>query len=209
IGGSQFTFHDDRLFNVAYLFRRDGTIEQQTKLHVTPDERRWWGMEGGEDLGVFETDHGKIAILVSYDVVFPEPARVASARGAEIIFVPFTANDRSSYLRTRYAAMARAVENDVFVAIAGATGNLPFVDNADVHYAQSAIFTPLDFSFARDGVAAESTPNVETLVMADVDLELLRRHRYSGTVQPWSDRRTDLFSVSWLGRTGNDPSDGA
>lgn len=206
VGGSQFTLHDDRLFNVAYLFRRDGTIEQQAKLHVTPDERRWWGMEGGEGLAVFETDHGKVAVLVSYDVVFPEPARVAAARGAEILFVPFAANDRSSYLRTRYAAMARAVENDVFVAIAGCTGNLPFVDNADVHYAQSAIFTPLDFSFARDGVAAESTPNVETLVMADVDLELLRRHRYSGTVQPWSDRRTDLFAVEWRGGRGNEPA---
>ncbi len=101
--------------------------------------------------------------------------------------------------------MSRAVENDVFVAIAGCTGNLPFVDNADVHYAQSAIFTPLDFSFARDGIAAESTPDVETLVIADVDLALLRRHRYAGTVQPWNDRRTDIFSISWAGRPGEEP----
>ena len=49
------------------------------------------------------------------------------------------------------------------------------------------------------------TFNVETLVFADVDLELLRRHRYSGTVQPWSDRRTDLFSVSWEGGDGGEP----
>ena len=205
IGGSQFTLQGDRLYNIAYLFRRDGTIEQQAKLHVTPDERRWWGLEGGEGLGVFETDHGRVAILVSYDVAFPELARIAAGRGAEILFVPFAASDRSAYLRTRYAAMSRAVENDVFVAIAGCTGNLPFVDNADVHYAQSAIFTPLDFSFARDGIAAESTPNVETLVIGDVDLEMLRRHRYSGTVQPWSDRRTDLFSVSWEGDNGEGP----
>lgn len=205
VGGSQFTLEDDRLYNIAYLFRRDGTIERQAKLHVTPDERRWWGLEGGDDLGVFDTDHGKVAILVSYDVAFPELARVASGGGAEILFVPFAANDRSAYLRTRYAAMSRAVENDVFVAIAGCAGNLPFVDNADVHYAQSAIFTPLDFSFARDGIAAESTPNVETLVFADVDLELLRRHRYSGTVQPWVDRRTDLFSVTWEGGDGAEP----
>jgi predicted amidohydrolase len=85
----------------------------------------------------------------------------------------------------------------VFVAISGCTGNLPFVPNADVHYAQSGIFTPLDFSFARDGIAAECTPNIETLVMADVDLELLRRHRYAGTVQPWNDRRDDLYGVVW------------
>jgi predicted amidohydrolase/ribosomal protein S18 acetylase RimI-like enzyme len=199
VGGSQFTLEGDRLYNVAYLFRRDGTIEQQPKLHITADEQRWWGLEAGNTLEVFETDRGKIAILPSYDVNFPEVSRIATARGAQILFVPFSSDDRTSYLRTRYCAQARAVENDVFVVISGCTGNLPFVANADVHYAQSGIYTPLDFSFARDGIAAECTPNIETLVMADVDLELLRRHRYSGTVQPWSDRRDDLYGVLWNG----------
>jgi len=197
IGGSQFTLEGDRLYNVAYLFRRDGTIERQPKLHVTADEKRWWGLEAGDSLEVFETDAGRITILISYDAQFPELARVAAAQGAQILFVPFSADDRTSYLRTRYCALARAAENDVFVAVSGCTGNLPFVVNADVHYAQSGIFTPLDFSFARDGIAAECTPNIETLVMADVDLELLRRHRYSGTVQPWADRRDDLYEVIW------------
>lgn len=199
IGGSQFTLEGDRLFNVAYLFRRDGTIEQQPKLHVTADEQRWWGVEAGDALEVFDTDRGKVAILTSYDVMFPELARVAAARGAQILFVPFNADDRAGYLRTRYCAQSRAVENDAFVVVAGCTGNLPFVANADVHYAQSGIYTPLDFSFARDGIAAECTPNIETLVMADVDLELLRRHRYAGTVQPWTDRRDDLYGVVWGG----------
>ncbi len=197
IGGSQFTLEGDRLFNVAYLFRRDGTIERQPKLHITADEQRWWGLEAGDEFQVFDTDRGKIAIMPSYDVNFPELSRIAAARGAQIFFVPFSTDDRTSYLRTRYCALARAVENDVFVAISGCTGNLPFVANADVHYAQSGIFTPLDVSFARDGIAAECTPNIETLVLADVDLELLRRHRYSGTVQPWNDRRDDLYSVVW------------
>ncbi len=204
IGGSQFTLEGDRLYNVAYLFRRDGTIERQPKLHITADERRWWGLEAGDSLEVFQTDRGKIAILTSYDAQFPELARIAVGKGAQILFVPFSANDRTSYLRTRYCAVARAVENDVFVAISGCTGNLPFVANADVHYAQSGIFTPLDFSFAREGIAAECTPNIETLVVADVDLELLRRHRHSGTVQPWNDRRDDLYRVVWAGAEWRD-----
>lgn len=45
--------------------------------------------------------------------------------------------------------------------------------------------------------------SAKTLVMADVDLEALRRHRYSGTVQPWSDRRDDLYGVIWEGREGS------
>jgi predicted amidohydrolase len=202
VGGSQFTLDQSgRLQNVSYLFRRDGTIARQAKLHIPADERRWWGLEGGDRLDVFDTDRGRVAILVSYDIQFPELARIAVDHGAQILFVPFTAEDRHSYLRVRYCCQARAVENEVFVAAAGTTGNLPFVTHADTHYARSGIFTPLDFSFARDGVAGESTENVETLVTADVDLELLRRQRLGGTVRLLADRRPDLYRVEWTGRT--------
>jgi len=197
VGGSQFTLQDDRLMNVAYLFRRDGTIESQPRLHVSAEERRWWGVEPGDGLRVFETDRSKIAILPSYDVQFPELARIAVGGGARILFVPFSTEDRDAYLRIRYCCQARAVENDVYVVSSGTTGNLPFMAHADTHYAQSGIFTPLDHAFARDGIAAESTPNVETLVIGDVDLDLLRRRAFKGAVRPWADRRTDMYAVAW------------
>lgn len=203
IGGSQFSVEDDRLFNVSYLFRRNGTIGKQYKLHVTPSEARWWGVEPGGKVEVFETDRGKIAILVCYDIEFPEVCRVAAHKGAKIFFVPFNTDERYGYLRVRSCAQARAVENGVYVAIAGAVGNLPFVDNADIHYAQSGIFTPADIPFARDAIASECTPNIETLIMHDVDTEVLRRHRTSGTVRTWNDRRRDLYHVHYV-----DPDEG-
>ena len=46
IGGSNFALEGDTLYNVAYLFRRDGTIGKQYKIHVTPAEWRWWGVTG-------------------------------------------------------------------------------------------------------------------------------------------------------------------
>jgi predicted amidohydrolase/GNAT superfamily N-acetyltransferase len=195
IAGTHFVVEDNRLFNVSYLFRRDGTIGKQYKLHVTPSERRWWGVEPGRKLEVFDTDCGKIAIPVCYDIEFPELARMASDKGAQILFVPFNTDTRQGYLRVRYCAQARCIENHLFVAIAGCVGNLPFVENVDIHYAQSGIFTPADFSFARDAVAAECTPNIETILIHDVDVELLHRHRHSGTVQNWHDRRRDLYKI--------------
>src|SRR5690606_11198819 len=72
IGGSQFVVENERLYNVAYLFRRNGTLDKQYKLHITPAERKWWGVDGGKNLEVFETDRGRIAINVCYDVEFPE-----------------------------------------------------------------------------------------------------------------------------------------
>ena len=44
-------------------------------------------------------------------------------------------------------------------------------------------------------MAGEAEPNVETVVMHDVDIELLRRHKYTGTTQNWNDRRKDLYRV--------------
>jgi predicted amidohydrolase/ribosomal protein S18 acetylase RimI-like enzyme len=197
LAGSQFTHEGDDLYNVAYLFRRDGTLERQYKIHITPSERRWWGVRGGSHIKTFDTDRGKIAIAICYDVEFPELARVAAAHGARILFVPFNTDNREGYLRVRYCSQARAVENHLYVAIAGCVGNLPFVDNVDVHYGQSGIFSPCDFAFSREGIAAECMPNIETLVIHDVDLELLRRHRTAGTVQNWNDRRSDLYRLTY------------
>ena len=199
VGGSHFSLEKGKLLNIAYLFHRDGRIDQQPKLHITPNERRWWGAQPGDALKVFDTDKGKVAIHVCYDVEFPELSRLAVERGARILFVPFCTDDRQGYLRVRYCAQARCVENQVYVVISGTVGNLPEVENMDIQYAQSAILTPSDFAFSRDAIGAECTPNVETLVLHDVDLETLERFRQKGTVTNWNDRRKDLYEVRWLG----------
>jgi predicted amidohydrolase/predicted N-acetyltransferase YhbS len=195
IGGSIFAVENERLHNIAYLFHRNGGIDKQYKLHVTPNERLWWGVEPGDRFEVFETDKGKVSIQICYDVEFPELGRLAAEQGAEIIFVPFCTEERYGYLRVRYCAQARCVENHVFVALAGTVGNLPNVDNVDVQYAQSGILTPSDIPFSRDAIAAECTPNIETVIVEDVDLELLSRHRQTGSVLNWKDRRTDMYEV--------------
>jgi predicted amidohydrolase len=195
IGGSHFTLEGDSLFNIAYLFRRDGTLEKQYKIHITPNEKRWWGVKSGDKIEVFDTDRGKINIQICYDIEFPELSRVAVSKGAQIIFVPFCTDERYGYLRVRQCAQARCIENGVYAVIAGNVGNLPFVENMDIQYAQSGIYTPSDFMFSRDAIAAECTPNVETVVIHDVDLEILKRHRSNGSTLNWFDRRQDLYEV--------------
>lgn len=54
VGGSQVVVEDEALHNASFLFRRDGTLGRQLKLHITPNERRWWGVQGGKRLEVFE-----------------------------------------------------------------------------------------------------------------------------------------------------------
>jgi predicted amidohydrolase/ribosomal protein S18 acetylase RimI-like enzyme len=195
IGGSHYAEENGKIYNISYLFRRDGTIDKQYKLHTTPNEQHRWQISNGDQLRVFDTDCGKIAILICYDIEFPELSRLVTERGANIIFTPFNTDERQGYLRVRYCAQARAVENQVYTVIAGTIGNLTQVDHLDIQYAQSAIFTPSDFSFPRDGIMAECTPNIEMVIVGDVDLELLVRMRKSGTVTQIKSRRVDLYEV--------------
>lgn len=197
IGGSHFVEEEGDIYNIAYLFRRDGTIEKQYKIHITPNERKFWGIQGGDKVEVFDTDCGKIAIQICYDIEFPEMGRIATEKGANIIFTPFCTDDRQGYLRVRYCSQARAVENQIYTVITGTVGNLTHVENMDIQYAQSGIFTPSDFAFARDAIVGECHPNIETVVVGEVDLELLRRSRKSGNVTQWRDRRKDLYSVEY------------
>lgn len=197
IGGSHFVEEDGHIYNIAYLFRRDGTIERQAKIHITPNERKWWGITHGDEVRVFDTDCGKIAILICYDMEFPELGRYVTEKGANIIFTPFCTDDRQGYLRVRYCAQARAIENQVYTVIAGTVGNLSHVENMDIQYAQSAIFSPSDFPFPKDAIVGECNPNIEMVVVGDLDLELLRRNRRSGSVTQLKDRRTDLYELNF------------
>ncbi|WP_417889483.1 bifunctional GNAT family N-acetyltransferase/carbon-nitrogen hydrolase family protein [Xanthomarina gelatinilytica] len=195
ITGSMPEVKDDLLYNAGYLCKRDGSIERYEKLHVTPDEAKVWGLQGGTQLKAFDTDCGKIGILICYDSEFPELSRILADEGMDILFVPFLTDTQNGYSRVRHCAQARAIENECYVAIAGSVGNLPKVHNMDIQFAQSMVFTPCDFSFPANGIKAEATTNTEMILIADVDIDLLRELNQFGSVRNLKDRRKDLFEL--------------
>jgi predicted amidohydrolase/GNAT superfamily N-acetyltransferase len=195
VAGSHPIEHDGRLYNQCPVFGPDGRYVSQSKLHITPSEKRYWGISGGNELVVLPTPKARIAVQICYDVEFPEATRYLADQGAEILFVPYCTDDRHAYLRVRHCAQARAIENQIFVATAGIIGNLPSVPAMDIHYGQAAVFTPSDFEFARDGIQAIADSNVETLLVTDVDTADLYRSRAEGSVTQRLDRRNDLFEL--------------
>lgn len=201
-GSMPFIKGGGQLYNVGYLCRRDGSIERYSKIHVTPSEVSAWGIVGGNRVRVYDTDAGRIGILVCYDVEFPELARLMALDGMEILFVPFLTDTQNSFTRVKTCAAARAIENECFVAIAGGVGNLPRVHNMDIQYAQSAVFTPSDYSFPTNGIKAEATPNTETVLIVDVELDQLKKLRSQGTVRNLADRRTDIYELRALKPNG-------
>lgn len=202
VSGSVPEYRDGRLYNVCFLCRRDGTWDKQYKLHITPDESKTWGLKGGDELKVFDTDVGKIGILVCYDVEFPELPRLLADQGMNILLVPYWTDTRNGYLRVRHCAQARAIENECYVAISGSVGNIPKVENMDIQYSQSAVLTPSDFAFPHDAIAAEATPNTEMALIADLDIDLLKELRATGSVRSLQSRRDDLYKVVWHKKKG-------
>jgi len=193
IAGTHPIIQEGQLFNAAHLFTPNGRIFRQKKVHLTEAEKSSYQMSRGHGFYVYHTDFGKIAILVCYDVEFPEAARVLAENGAQILFVPSCTDERQGFCRVRYCAQARASENQMYVAMASTVGNLPDVPSMATHYGQAAILTPSDYFFARDGIAAEGSVNQEQMVIADVDLNLLEEQRINGTVLPLNDLIKDAY----------------
>ncbi len=197
-GSMPYLDEEDKLYNRSYLCHRSGKVDYHDKVHITPNEVRYYGMYGGDSVKVFDTDCGKVGIVICYDVEFPELGRILAEQGMKILFVPFLTDTQNGYTRVRNCAQARAIENECYVAIAGSVGNLPKVNNMDIQFAQSAVFTPSDFAFPTNGVKAEATPNTEMVLLTDVDLYSLKELHEYGTVKTMKDRRHDLYQVNVL-----------
>jgi predicted amidohydrolase len=182
-----------RCYNDCYFFNPEGRHGVQGKLHLTRFEREQWRLTPRDRIQLFDTVLGKVAIAICYDVEFPELVRAAARAGARILIVPSCTDDRDGFLRVRYCAQARAVENQMYVVHAGTVGSLPEVAGCGLQYGQAAILTPCDGPFARDGIRAEGVANQEMMVLGDLDMATLEAARDRGPVQPLRDSgRTGL-----------------
>lgn len=194
VGGTHVIRQGDFLYNVAHLFYPDGRIEQQPKLHMTPTEVKEWNMSTGDNLKIFETEFGKVALVICYDIEFPEIVRLAKARGADVVFSPYCTDDRHGFHRVRYTSHARTIENQIYVVSSGTVGSLPTVDFMRSNFGTAAVLTPNDIPFPPRGIAVEGEFGADMIVTADLDLDLLYKVRESGSVTTWRDRRTDLYT---------------
>ncbi len=154
---------------------------------MTRFESEDWHIAPHSSLKVFETSFGRVAIAICYDVEFPEIARAAARLDAHILVVPSCTDERQGFLRVRYCAHARAVENQMYVIHSSTVGSLPMVPAVSLNYGQAAILTPSDFAFSRDGILAEGNFNQEMMVIGELNLKTIAESRSSATVLPLRD----------------------
>lgn len=188
----------DIVHNVSFVFGPRGDWVEQRKIHCTRWEKEEWRISPGARLRIIDTDFGRIAVTICYDVEFPELARAAAREGATILVVPSCTDDRQGFLRVRYCAQARAIENQMYVVHAVTVGSLPQVPAVSLNYGAASILTPSDFAFSKDGILREGNTNHEMMVIGDLDLEILDHSRVSGSVLPLTDSQTTAEVVRQL-----------
>ena len=188
----------EAVYNQSFLCGPSGAHGIQRKLHLTRFETEEWLVTPGTRLRVFDTELGRIAITICYDIEFPELARAAARHGAILVVVPSCTDDRQGFLRVRYCAQARAIENQVYVIQSSTVGSLPMVPAVSLNYGQASIMTPSDFAFSRDGILAEGVPNQESMIIGELNLKTILESRQEGTVLPLRDSSTTAEVVSTL-----------
>ncbi len=98
----------DIVYNTAVLIDRNGNLAGKYRKVSLPQEEIDGGVTPGNSFPVFDTDFGRIGLMVCWDVTFPESARALAQKGAEIIFLPIWGGDVT-------LTKARAIENQVYV----------------------------------------------------------------------------------------------
>lgn len=187
---------DDVVHNKCFFFGPRGDHGVQGKLHMTRFESEDWHVSEHSSLKLFETNFGRVAVAICYDVEFPEIARAAARQDAHILVVPSCTDERQGFLRVRYCAHARAIENQMYVIHSPTVGSLPMVPAVSLNYGQAAILTPSDFAFSRDGVLAEGNYNQEMMVIGELNLKTIAESRSSATVLPLRDSRRTAEQVA-------------
>jgi predicted amidohydrolase len=100
------------VYNTAVLLNREGELAGKYRKVYLPREEVERGLTPGVNFPVFDTDFGKVGLMICYDVFFPYPARQLATQGADLLLMPIWGGDE-------HLAKARAIENGVFLAASG------------------------------------------------------------------------------------------
>jgi len=133
----------DVVYNTAVLIDRNGNLAGKYRKVSLPQEEFDGGITPGNSFPVFDTDFGRIGIMICWDVTFPEPARVLAQKGAEMIFLPLAGGDIT-------LAKARAIENQVYVV--------------------SSTYDMITAVFDHEGKVVQEAREKNPVIVVDVDL---------------------------------------
>jgi beta-ureidopropionase len=178
-------------YNTASVIDADGTyLGKFRKIHIPQVNPGFWEKfyfrPGNLGYPVFDTAIGKVGVYICYDRHFPEGARCLGLNGAEIVFNPSaTVAGLSEYL-WKLEQPAHAAANGYWVGAINRPGwEEPW--RIGEFYGQSYFVNP------RGKIIAEGCRDKDDIVVADIDLDLIREVR--NTWQFYRDRRPETYEA--------------
>jgi len=163
--------------NRAWLLSPSGGAGFQDKRQMTRFEKEHWGVTGGDALKMFDIGAAKIGIAICYDIEFPLIANALSEAGADLILAPSCTDTMAGANRVHVGARARALENQVYVALSPTVGEAPWSPAVDENHGWAAIYATPDRGFPDDGILAKGELDEPGWITADLDFGQLRAAR--------------------------------
>lgn len=183
VAGSVSNIKNGKVYNTCCVFDRTGAcIAEYDKTHLFTPMREHEYFEAGDHLCTFEIDGNKCAVLICYDIRFPELTRTLSVKGLDFLFLPSQwPNIRMDHLTT--LLKARAIENQMFTVGCNSCGKA-----GDTTYGGgSAVFDPWGKNICTAGESEE-------IIYAECDTGILSGIRSS--INVFRDRRESLYNIN-------------
>lgn len=190
-----------RFYNRAYFFSPNGNYGYQDKLQLIASEAADQLIEPGTTQSLFDTGLGKIGIAICYDSEFPELVRNLTLQGAQLILVPSYTPSLKSFNRVFYSCRARAIENQCYMLMSSAIGNVHFGGEQETLSGQANLFSPIDDGFNEEGTISQGSMNKEEMIVGECDFAMLEAVRTKGQVRNFTDTQQLLENRYSLMRT--------
>ncbi|MEL3889313.1 carbon-nitrogen hydrolase family protein [Ferrovibrio sp. MS7] len=169
--------------NRAHVFAPDGRLAWQDKRQMTRFEREEWIIQSGTGLQVFDTGLGcRFGIAVCYDVEFPLITRALAEAGADLVLAPSCTDTLAGLHRVHVGARARALENQIYLAVAQTVGEARWSPAVDINRGQAGIYATPDRGFPDDGVLALGETDKPGWTYATLDIAALAAARANAQV---------------------------
>ncbi|MCG7406673.1 carbon-nitrogen family hydrolase [Paenibacillus sp. ACRRX] len=188
VGGSVAIKENDRIKNVAYIYNKEGQLAgEYAKIHLfrLMDEHVY--LDAGQQLGRFELDGVQCAVIICYDLRFPELSRSLALQGIEVLFVPAQwPHPRLHHWQTLLTA--RAIENQMYVIACNRMGSSIGADgNVTSFFGHSTVLDPWGETVAAAG-------EEDMIITAALSLSLVQEVR--GRIPVFQDRKESLYQLS-------------
>jgi len=185
VGGSHFKETPDGIKNVCAIGIPGQDLILNEKNKLTVYERQVWNIQSGSGLARLPSNLG---VTVCYDSEFPEAGRTLAEAGTLVHCVPAWTETPRGFQRVRWSCLARAIENQIYVIHSSLVGELGY-EPVPTTFGSTAIIAPSIEPFPLNPVLRETRANMEGIVIADLDFDLLETARSSGEVTNWKDRQ--------------------